>query len=185
MTPRKQLNMMLPAVILLQALLLSESFTLPPSSVGTGSSRSTTAVDMYNGKNVHVVSSSSPFQTTSTSTAPVQAQRSTKTLPSSSSSSSSSSLFVLKATSSDENENESNNKQAVEAKDNGGGLPTYGGLIGTITGLSLSAIRQSVRTTTGLSLTATRTALRGLTGVSVTASMKMLFGIFPPWVSEK
>ena len=62
-------------------------------------------------------------------------------------------------------------------------LPTYGGLLGKITGVSMSAIRQSVRTTTGLSLTATRTALRTLTGVSVTATMKHLFGIFPPWVS--
>jgi len=60
-------------------------------------------------------------------------------------------------------------------------LPTYGGLLGKITGVSMSAIRQSVRTTTGLSLTATRTALRTLTGVSVTATMKHLFGIFPPW----
>ena len=61
--------------------------------------------------------------------------------------------------------------------------PTYGGLLGKLTGLSLTAIRRSLRTTTGLSLTATRTALRGLTGVSVTASMKMLFGILPPGVS--
>ena len=62
-------------------------------------------------------------------------------------------------------------------------LPTYGGLIGKLTGLSMTAMRQSVRTTTGLSLTAARTTLRGLTGVSVNASLKMLFGIFPPWVS--
>lgn len=60
-------------------------------------------------------------------------------------------------------------------------LPTYGGLLGKLTGLSLTAIRQSVRTTTGLSLTAARTTLRGLTGVSVNASLKTLFGIFPPW----
>jgi len=60
-------------------------------------------------------------------------------------------------------------------------LPTYGGLVGKLTGLSFTAFRKSIRTTTGLSITATRTALRGLTGVSVTASMKMLFGIFPPW----
>lgn len=58
--------------------------------------------------------------------------------------------------------------------------PTYGGLLGKLTGLSLTAIRRSLRTTTGLSLTATRTALRGLTGVSVTASMKKLFGVLPP-----
>jgi hypothetical protein len=73
----------------------------------------------------------------------------------------------------------SSNKEESESES----LPTYGGLIGTITGLSMTAIRQSVRTTTGLSLTASRTALRGLTGVSVTATMKLLFGIFPPWVS--
>lgn len=60
-------------------------------------------------------------------------------------------------------------------------LPTYGGLLGKITGVSMTAIRKSIRTTTGLSLTATRTALRTLTGVSVTATMKNLFGIFPPW----
>lgn len=62
-------------------------------------------------------------------------------------------------------------------------LPTYGGLLGKLTGLSMTAIRKSVRTTTGLSLTAARTTLRGLTGVSVNASLKTLFGIFPPWVS--
>lgn len=60
-------------------------------------------------------------------------------------------------------------------------LPTYGGLLGVITGLSMTAIRKSIRTTTGLSLTATRTTLRGLTGLSVTAAMKNLFGVFPPW----
>ncbi len=62
-------------------------------------------------------------------------------------------------------------------------LPTYGGLIGKLTGLSMTAIRKSFRTTTGLSLTAVRTTLRGLTGVSVNASLKTLFGVFPPWVS--
>lgn len=71
----------------------------------------------------------------------------------------------------------SNKDEALEK----GELPTYGGLLGVITGLSMTAIRQSVRTTTGLSLTATRTVLRGLTGLSVTAAMKNLFGIFPPW----
>jgi hypothetical protein len=69
---------------------------------------------------------------------------------------------------------ESNNEEDLQT------LPTYGGLIGKITGLSLTVIRKSIRTTTGLSITAFRTALRGLTGVSVTGSMKMLFGIFPP-----
>lgn len=60
-------------------------------------------------------------------------------------------------------------------------LPTYGGLLGRLTGLSMTAIRKSVRTTTGLSITALRTTLRGLTGVSVNASLKTLFGVFPPW----
>jgi hypothetical protein len=63
-------------------------------------------------------------------------------------------------------------------------LPTYGGLVGTITGLSMTAIRQSIRTTTGISITASRTALRGLTGVSVTATLKFLVGLFPPGVSS-
>ena len=75
--------------------------------------------------------------------------------------------------------NDSNKNKDLEKDE----LPTYGGLLGVITGVSLTAIRQSIRTTTGLSLTATRTALRGLTGLSVTVAMKNLFGIFPPWVS--
>jgi hypothetical protein len=76
-----------------------------------------------------------------------------------------------------------NEDQEKEDRDVSTPLPSYGGLLGKITGLSMTAIRKSIRTTTGLSLTATRTALRGLTGVSVTGTMKMLFGIFPPWVS--
>lgn len=76
----------------------------------------------------------------------------------------------------------SNGDQEKEDRNVSTPLPSYGGLLGKITGLSMTAIRQSIRTTTGLSLTATRTALRGLTGVSVTGTMKMLFGIFPPWV---
>ncbi len=78
--------------------------------------------------------------------------------------------------------NTNSQKEDLDVSTTENPLPSYGGLLGKITGLSMTAIRQSIRTTTGLSLTATRTALRGLTGVSVTGTMKMLFGIFPPWV---
>lgn len=90
--------------------------------------------------------------------------------------SSQSPLFALQSSRGDSHLNDNTDDDDLSSS-----LPTYGGLLGKLTGLSMTAIRKSIRTTTGLSLTATRTALRGLTGVSVNASLKTLFGIFPPW----
>jgi len=169
---------MVPVVLVLQAILVPvSSFSVSGSRSSGSGSRATTSIvnDHHNVNNAACLSFQTPMtlnQRRSTTAVAVPVQLQSLSNNKRSISSSSSPLFMQKTTASDDNDDDD-----VEEM----GLPTYGGLIGTLTGISLSAIRQSFRTTTGLSLTATRTALRGLTGVSVTASMRMLFGVFPPW----